>query len=58
VPKAANGELISGLRYLDGPTLSALFHLGPDMQPVPVEPNRLDEQRLVRYYEEDWRELD
>lgn len=54
VPAAA----LPGLRYLDSPTMAAMFHLGPDMQPVDVVPNRLDEQQLVRYYEQDWRELD
>ena len=46
---------ISGLRYLDGPTTAALFRLPPDLGPVDVEPNRLNNQALVRYYEEDWR---
>jgi spermidine synthase len=44
-----------GLRYLDGPTLASLFVLGPDMAPVDVEVNRLNNQALVRYYEEEWR---
>ena len=43
------------LRYLDDQTLGALFILGPDMQPISVEVNRLDNQSLVRYYESDWR---
>lgn len=47
-----------GVRYLDPQTMRAMFHLGPDMQAIPVEVNRLDEQQLVHYYEEDWRELD
>jgi spermidine synthase len=46
-----------GARFLDGPTLQSLFHLAPDMQPLEVETNRLDEQVLVRYYEDDWRKL-
>jgi spermidine synthase len=45
----------AGLRYLDGPTLSAMFVLGPDMAPVETEVNRLDNQALVRYYEAEWR---
>jgi len=44
-----------GLRYLDGPTLASLFVLGPDMAPVDAEVNRLNNQALVRYYEEEWR---
>jgi spermidine synthase len=44
-----------GLRYLDDPTLASLFVLGPDMAEVETEVNRLDNQVLVRYYEEEWR---
>ena len=32
-----------------------MFVLAPDMQAEPVEINRLDNQVLVRYYEEEWR---
>jgi spermidine synthase len=45
----------SGLRFLDGPTLASLFVLGPDMGPIDAEVNRLNNQVLVRYYEEEWR---
>jgi len=27
------------------------------MGPVPAEPNRLNDQSLVRYYEKEWREI-
>jgi spermidine synthase len=47
--------VIPGLRYLDPDTLASLFILGPDMAPVPTEVNRLNNQALVRYYEEEWR---
>jgi spermidine synthase len=40
---------------LDDASLRALFVLGPDMQATPVEINRLDNQVLVHYYEEEWR---
>jgi spermidine synthase len=46
---------LPGLRYLDGPTLASLFRLSPDLGPLDVEVNRLNNQVLVRYYEEDWR---
>jgi spermidine synthase len=47
-------EPLSGqLRYLDNNVLSALFDLPPDMHAVDVEPNRLNNQSLVRYYEEE-----
>jgi spermidine synthase len=32
-----------------------MFVFPPDMSPVPVEINRLDNQMLVRYYEEEWK---
>ena len=41
-------------RFLDDPTLAAMFIFPRDMAPVPVEINRLDNQMLVRYYEEEW----
>lgn len=42
-------------RFLDAATVASLFVLGPDLAPLDVEPNRLNNQILVRYYEEDWR---
>jgi spermidine synthase len=53
VPAAAP----AGLRSLDGATMAALFQLGPDMGPLEVELNRLDNQILVRYYEDEWRRM-
>jgi spermidine synthase len=44
-----------GLRYLTDAELPGLFVLAPDMGPVPVEVNRLNNQVLVHYYEEEWR---
>ena len=32
-----------------------LFELPQDLQPVDVELNRLNDQVLVRYYEQEWR---
>ena len=43
------------VRFLDDPTLAAMFVFPLDMAAVPVEINRLDNQMLVRYYEEEWR---
>ncbi len=31
-----------------------MFDLPPDITPVPVTINRLDNQTLVRYYEAEW----
>jgi spermidine synthase len=45
---------LSGLRYLDDDSMRALFLFSPDMGPVPVEPNRLNNQLLVQYYDQDW----
>ncbi len=46
-----------GLRFLTVEGTSALFTFPPDMTPVPVEVNRLDNQVLVRYYEEEWQRI-
>ncbi len=54
-PFAAPSRLRLPMRYLDAPTLASLFVVPPDMSPVPVEINRLDNQMLVRYYEEEWK---
>jgi len=43
------------LRFLDAATLASLFVFPRDMSAVPVEINRLDNQTLVRYYEEEWK---
>ncbi|MET0342920.1 MAG: polyamine aminopropyltransferase [Polyangiales bacterium] len=45
---------LRGLRYLDGESLRALFLFSPDMGPLEVAPNRLNNQLLVQYYEQDW----
>ena len=50
-------RLPAGLRYLDMKTLPALFDFAPDMGPVAAEPNRLNDQSLVRYYEQEWRAI-
>jgi spermidine synthase len=48
-------RLPPGVSTLDGPSMRALFVLSPDVGPLDVEPNRLNTQVLVRYYEEEWR---
>lgn len=42
-------------RFLDDTSLHAMFVFPRDMAPVEVEINRLDNQMLVRYYEEEWK---
>jgi len=44
-------------RYLDGPTLQEMFHFPADMPALNMPPNRLNEQSLVRYFDEDWRKV-
>jgi spermidine synthase len=46
-----SGPLPPGLRYLDERVLPSLFVMPPDLGPVEVKVNRLDNQQLVRYYE-------
>ena len=54
-PFTAPTHLALSLRFLDEKTLAAMFVLPLDMGPLPVEINRLDNQMLVRYYEEEWK---
>jgi spermidine synthase len=51
---APPAALPTGLRYLTAAEVPRLFEFAADMQPVPVEPNRLNTQILVRYYEQEW----
>ncbi|MBK6742698.1 MAG: polyamine aminopropyltransferase [Hydrogenophilales bacterium] len=41
-------------RYLNAATTAEMFRFPPDMTPPVVEPNRLNSQSLVRYFEQDW----
>jgi spermidine synthase len=47
-------RLPDGLRFLDADTTASLFRFPPDMDRVPTDVNRLNNQALVRYFEEDW----
>ncbi|MFZ5439299.1 MAG: polyamine aminopropyltransferase [Myxococcota bacterium] len=47
--------LPEGLRFLSDDTLPTLFQFPKDMERVPAEVNRLNNQVLVHYYEEEWR---
>ena len=44
----------AGLKWLTPSNVASLFDIAPDMSEVPVETNRLNNQVLVRYYEEEW----
>jgi spermidine synthase len=43
------------LRFLNTAALASMFEFSADMGPLEVEINRLDNQRLVHYYEDEWR---
>jgi spermidine synthase len=49
--------LPEGLRFLTASILPGLFEFPNDMRPVEAEPNRLNDQVLVRYYEKEWAEI-
>lgn len=51
---APPATLPSGLRYLTVAGVPALFDFPADMQRVAAEPNRLNDQVLVRYYEHEY----
>jgi len=44
-----------GLRFLTVENTPSLFHFPADMSRVPAKPNRLNEQGLVRVFEEEWK---
>ena len=54
--QAAN-LLPAGLRFIDLKGLPALFEFPPDMAPLPMPPNRLNDQVLVRLYDQDWKDI-
>ena len=47
-------SLPGSLRFLDQANLVAMFDMPNDLQPVDAELNRLNNQVLVRYYEQEW----
>ena len=48
-------ELPAGLKYLSVRILPDMFTFPNDMLPVAAQPNRLNDQVLVRYYEDEWK---
>jgi spermidine synthase len=50
-------SLPTGLRFISVEGLSALFQFPPDMAPLPMPPNQLNSQILVRAYENDWKDI-
>ncbi|HEX6746682.1 MAG TPA: polyamine aminopropyltransferase [Longimicrobium sp.] len=51
-------SLPDGLRFLTRASLPPLFQFPADLQPVPARPNRLDDQALVRYYSDEWKQIE
>jgi len=49
--------LPAGLRFIDTKDLPALFQFPPDMAPLSMPPNRLNDQVLVRLYDQDWKDI-
>jgi spermidine synthase len=50
-------QVPSGLRFLAVQNVPELFRFPNDMLPVDAEPNRLNDQVLVRYYEREWSDI-
>jgi spermidine synthase len=48
-------QLPAGLKFLSVRILPDMFTFPIDMLPVAAEPNRLNDQVLVRYYENEWK---
>ena len=57
VPFEPPRELPSGLRFLSARNAAEMFVFPNDMTPVDAEPNRLNDQILVRYYDREWKEI-
>lgn len=50
-------SLPAGLRFVALSELPALFQFPPDMSPMQMPPNRLNDQVLVRAYDQDWKDI-
>lgn len=53
----APAQFPSGLRFISKDSLAALFQFPPDMSPLSMPPNELNNQVLVRSYENDWKDI-
>jgi spermidine synthase len=56
VPKVA--DILPGGRFVTSATEPALFDFPPDMARRSADPNRLDNQLLVRTFADEWRRYD
>ena len=50
-------SLPAGLRFVSVTGLPAMFQFPPDMSPLPMPANRLNDQVLVRAYDQDWKDI-
>ena len=50
-------SLPAGLRFIDIKGIPALFQFPPDMAPLAIPPNQLNDQVLVRLYDQDWKDI-
>lgn len=50
-------EFPAGLRFVSARGLSAMFSFPPDMAPMSVPPNHLNDESLVRLYDQDWKDI-
>jgi spermidine synthase len=50
-------DLPAGLRFLNADTLPTLFQFPPDMAPIAMPANTLNDQVLVRAYDRDWKDI-
>jgi spermidine synthase len=49
--------LPAGLRFVSVKDMSTLFDFPPDMAPLTMPPNRLNDQVLVHMYDQDWKDI-
>lgn len=47
----------AGLRFVTPASVASLLHFPEDMSRVPTEVNKLNNQALVRYFDEEWKEV-
>jgi spermidine synthase len=47
-------RFMSGLRFITPESAKTMMEFPPDMGPVDADVNKLNNQALVRYFEEEW----
>lgn len=48
------GNVPDGLKFINSTTMAQMLHFPPDMDEVPTDINRLNNQVLVNYFEDEW----